>query len=361
MITTVMLATISLQKNAGGLEKNIVYLSNELIASGKRVVLLTFDFADAEPFYELNPELTWVKIGITEPHTKMSISQKLELVGSIRKNIKAHKVDQIICFTHGILARFLLANLGLNTTLVCSERNSISMYKHTTQKKWNVNFMLLIFVKKITVQFDAYKYDYPIWLRHKIFTVNNPIFYHLESADLSSKNILAVGRLATQKQYHILIEAFALVAKDWPDWQLKIIGEGHLKLELLDLIKTLKLDGSVMIIPPSKLVENHYQTSSIFAISSQWEGFPNALAEAMSFGMLGVGFDQTAGVSDLISNGKNGILAYGPPSKEALAKAICTLLTLREDWPEMSVQSKKISRKFSVLNWRRQWVDILGR
>ena len=354
-----MLATISMQKNAGGLEKNIIYLSNELIALGKKVVLLTFDFADAEPFYELNSKVTWTKVGITRPHTKMSISQKIKLVGSIRKNIKAHKVDEIICFSHGILARFLLANFGLNTNLVCSERNSISMYKYTQQKKWNVNFLLLVFVKKITVQFDAYKYDYPIWLRHKIFTVNNPIFYQSEFANLFSKNILAVGRLATQKQYSLLIGAFALVVKDWPDWHLKIIGEGDLKLELLDLIQTLKLENFITIIPPSRLVENHYQTSSIFIISSQWEGFPNALAEAMSFGMLGVGFNQTAGVSNLISNGTNGILAYGPPSKEALAKAICTLLTLREEWPAMSAQSKNLSRKFSVSNWRRQWAGII--
>ena len=302
MIAPIMLATISLAGKAGGLEKNIVYLCNELVESGKKVILLTFDFASAETFYELNSNVTWIKVGISRPHTRMSIPQKIQLVKAIRENIKNHNIGKIICFTHGILSRFLLANFGLNADIICAERNSITMYDFIGQKKWNINFISLLFTKGITVQFDEYRSDYPIWLQQKITTVNNPVFHQTKNSDLSSKTILAIGRLATQKRFDLLIEAFAIVIKDWPEWHLKIIGEGHMKTDLSHLIDELGLASSVTIIPPTHSLEQHYENSSVFAISSQWEGFPNALAEAVSYGMLAVGFHQTSGVNKLINN-----------------------------------------------------------
>jgi GalNAc-alpha-(1->4)-GalNAc-alpha-(1->3)-diNAcBac-PP-undecaprenol alpha-1,4-N-acetyl-D-galactosaminyltransferase len=359
MTSPIMLATISVGGKAGGLEKNLIYLCNELISSGEKVVLLTFDLANAETFYELNSEVIWIKVGTTQPHTKMSILQKIRLVRSIRRNIKKYNISKIICFTHGILSRFLLAKLGLSADIICSERNSIKMYDFIGQKKWNINFILLVFAKKITVQFDEYRYDYPIWLRHKIRTVNNPIFHQTKNTDLSSKTILAVGRLATQKRFDLLIRAFATVIRDWPDWHLQIIGEGHLKTALLDLITELGITSSVTITPPTHSLQRYYETSSIFVISSQWEGFPNALAEALSYGMLGVGFTHTAGVNKLISNDQNGILACGTPSTETLSEAMTTLLKRSKEWPTMSAQSKKISTTFSSHNWKNQWKQIL--
>ena len=72
--------------------------------------------------------------------------------------------------------------------------------------KWNLNFLLLAFVKKITVQFDDYKNDYPFWLKHKIVTIHNPVFLHLDF-QIFRKRILMVGRLAVQSGFDIAIKA----------------------------------------------------------------------------------------------------------------------------------------------------------
>jgi len=359
MNNTIMLGTISLHNMAGGLERNIIYLANYLASTGRKVVLLTFDFPDASSFFEIDPRVIWVKAGATKPHTKTSFREKFRLVGLIRKTIRQHQVKQIICFTHGLLMRFLAAAFGLKIQTICTERNSLTMYDFTSHRKWSLNFWLLCFVDKIALQFDAYKNDYPFWVRHKIITIHNPVFAPKSCTDFSNRTIVAVGRLTTQKRFDLIIQAFAITAKTHPDWRLKIVGDGPLHDDLMALIKALGVADIVSISAPTKSITNIYEDCSIFAIASQWEGFPNALAEALSCGLLGVGFSQTAGVSQLIQDGFNGVLAHGEPTSQHFSTALTNLIEKEEQWPTMSNNAMQISKTYSVEVWQAAWLNAL--
>lgn len=360
MKQSIMLGTISLDKVAGGLEKNIVYLANQLADEGHTVVLLSFDLHIAKSFYKIDERVVWIKAGVSQPHARITFAERICLIKNIRLAMTKHKVTKVVVFSHGLLARFLVAGLGLKTMFICSERNSLSMYDFIRQSKWNINFILLALVKRVTVQFDSYKNDYPFWLRPKITVVHNPVFPSNTPSDIKSKRILLVGRLTAQKRVDFSIRAFAMVYNKYPDWQMRIVGDGPLKDNLLKLISELGLTKAIQIVPPSNSVEDHYKSSSIFLITSQWEGFPNALAEALAHGLVAVGLNQTQGVPNLIVSGYNGELVEGQPTISELAKTLIYILECPEKWHSLSQNAQKITHQFSSRNWINRWLRLLA-
>ena len=235
MQKNIFLITISLNKMAGGLERNIVSISNHL-SKCSTVTLISFDFPDAVSFFEISKSVRWVKIGNSTPHRAISFSNRLELILRLRRLIKDSPSPTVIVFHHGILLRVLLASLALKSNIVVSERNALSLYKHTSLRKWNLNFLALHLVKKIVVQFLSYKNDYPITLRHKIVSIPNATnFVSIKDEKLpaqaipKTQQVLAVGRLCAQKQFEDLISAFANVSANNNHWNLVILGDGDRK------------------------------------------------------------------------------------------------------------------------------------
>ena len=359
MTQSIMLGTISLNNMAGGLERNIVYLANRLANEGHYVVLVSFDLEHAESFFEIDSRVVWIKVGVSQPHAPITFAKRLQLIKHIRSAMIRHDIRKVVVFSHGLLVRFLTAGLGLNSKFICSERNAISMYDFIQQRKWNLNFILLALVEKITVQFDEYENDYPFWLRRKIVTIHNPVFPSANQSDLSKPIILAVGRLTTQKRFDLAIKSFAGMLQQHPNWQLRIVGSGPMASELQELINTLGVSQSVSIKHPTKSMERHYSECSLFLSTSQWEGFPNALAEALSYGMLGVGFENTKGVSLLIKDGINGFLVPGEPSVPNLKEALFRIMKTQSDWPHMSSNARLISDIYSPKEWIAKWLTTL--
>lgn len=359
MSEKIALATIALNNMAGGIERNIVYLANHLANTEREVFLISLDQEDAVSFFEIDPRITWIKVGKTQPHTAISFRARCAQIALIRQKLRANDIDQLICFTHGILVRFLAAAAGLGIRTICSERNALEMYRFISTRKWNANFLALAFVDKIVVQFDTYREDYPIWTRHKVRVVNNPVPRASTQTKLSHKTILSVGRLATQKQFDLLIRAFAIIHNQHPDWQLVIIGEGKLQQELVSLISNLHLTKKAKVIAPQKNMSESFVKATIYAQPSKWEGFPNALAEALAHGLIGVGFANTRGVSNLILDGYNGVLAKGTYSPDRLAQSLITVIQQQDQWLTMSTRSRKISDRYSYERWQEQWFDVL--
>jgi glycosyltransferase involved in cell wall biosynthesis len=127
-------------------------------------------------------------------------------------------------------------------------------------------------------------------------------------ADLSSKVVLAAGRLTRQKGYDRLVRAWAPVAEKHPDWHLRICGDGPMQPKLERIIANRALEGSVTLAGPSKDLGAEMANASIFVLSSRWEGLPLVLLEAMSTGMAVVSFDCPTGPADVVDDHVNGLL-----------------------------------------------------
>jgi glycosyltransferase involved in cell wall biosynthesis len=127
-------------------------------------------------------------------------------------------------------------------------------------------------------------------------------------ADLSSKTVLAAGRLARQKGYDRLIKSWSLVAPDHPDWHLRICGNGPAQAKLERLIDEYGLKDSVTLAGPAQDLGAEMAKASIFALSSRYEGLPLVLLEAMSVGMAVVSFNCPTGPADIVDDHRNGLL-----------------------------------------------------
>lgn len=152
----------------------------------------------------------------------------------------------------------------------------------------------------------------------------------------SQDEVIAVGRLDDQKGFSYLINAFANVVKNHPNWTLRIIGEGGARPKLEQQIQDLGLQNSVTLPGHSTNVIKDISSSKIFVMSSLYEGMPNALMEAMAIGMPVISTDCNFGPRDLVDPNKNGILIPTHDSS-ALAEAI-----------EMLIKNKSLREKYGA-------------
>lgn len=321
---SVALCAISLNDMAGGLEKNLILLANHLARCGERVCLITFDLPGSTAFYEIEPSVQWHQVARTPPHSPIGFWQRLKMIGRIRRVLKDAGRPVVVCFHHGLLPRLAAGALGLRLPLVCSERNSLMLYDHIRQTKWSVGFLMLNFTCRITVQFPGYVRDYPWWLRGRIRVVPNPVFSAAGHArpDQPSPDgrfrLLNVGRLCAQKNQRMLIDAFAAVCDRHPLWDLHIVGDGEIAQELAAHVRAMGLADRVFLRGKQRDVPALLASSQLYCMPSKWEGFPNALAEAMAHGLPSIGLRSCAGVRDLITDGVSGRLTDAQGLPQAL-------------------------------------------
>ena len=180
----------------------------------------------------------------------------------------------------------------------------------------------------LIVQTEKVKTIYTNMLKHKNITVlPNPI-----SSDLSKlrknnvtreKIILTVGRLNNDKRHDKLIRAVNSLKLE--SWKVIIIGKGPNKKKLTNLIESLNLSHQIEILSNIKNIHDYYMKASLFVFTSKAEGFPNALLEAMHFGLPCISTDCNYGPSDLITDGKDGFLVP-VNDQEALIEKIDKLI-----------------------------------
>ena len=156
---------------------------------------------------------------------------------------------------------------------------------------------------------------------------------------------ISVGRLTQQKGYDLLITAFAMLLQNQPDARLTIVGEGAERNYLEQLITRLGLVDKVYLVGQKENVLPLVESSDIFVSSSRYEGFSNAILEAMALGKLVVATNCEGGTRDMIVDGETGVLAKNPSVSElfeALSRGSVA------DWLAMGMAGQKhIEMEFS--------------
>ncbi|QHA93639.1 glycosyltransferase family 4 protein [Bacillus sp. N1-1] len=160
---------------------------------------------------------------------------------------------------------------------------------------------------------------------------------------LESKTIIAAGRLVPQKGFDLLIEAFKIVNEKHPDWKLKIFGGGRERQNLLDLIEEKELYNHVVLMGSTPNIDVELMKSSIYALSSRFEGFGMVIVEAMQCGVPVVSFDCPKGPGEIIKHNEDGILVENG-NIEAFADSLIRLIEdkdLREKFSEKGMENVK--------------------
>jgi len=352
---------------AGGVERMIITIMNAMVARGHKIELLTWDLAEARAFYPMSPEINWHRLSLGDPSEKADAMLMLRRARDVRRIVRHRNPQAITCFQDGPFVSLRLYAFGLGLPFIAAERNAPTRFDHTSAGK-RKEFILqsFRFAKRIIIQCESYRALYPSYLRERIVTIPNPV----PLASLRARpdmpnavgrfNLLSVGRLGYQKNYTVLIEAFARLAGTFPDWDLMIVGDGEGRESLKGLIAMHGLSDRVSLLGTSKTVEEIYARAHCFVLPSRWEGFPNALAEAMAHGLPSVGFGGCAGVPDLIAAGRNGLLAQGNGDAISLADALVVAMAnpqLRADLGDAAVDSVY---KFAPEGVFDRWEQVLA-
>lgn len=185
-----------------------------------------------------------------------------------------------------------------------------------------------------------------------LIVIPNPITIKNEQySDCTTKRAIAVGRYTYQKGFDILLSAWKDVYKMHPDWQLYIYGGGN-KEAYIKQVKKMGLKSGVHCEGPITNVTEKYLESSIFILSSRFEGLPLVLMEAMSVGLAPVAFACPCGPKDIINDGENGLLCDNGNTIE-LASKICELIkdeNLRKAIGQNAANSIKKYSLDSIMN-----------
>lgn len=200
--------------------------------------------------------------------------------------------------------------------------------------------------------------DEALWpeLKNKTVIPNPLSFYPEKSSNCNTKNVIAVGRYTYQKGFDLLLKAWINVRKSYPEWSLYIFGGGN-RSDFLQLSKKLGISDVCFLESAVSNIEDKYQESSIFVLSSRYEGFGMVLIEAMACGVPPVSFACPCGPRDIIKDGEDGLLVENGNIKE-LADKICYLIDNEYERKRMGKQAKINIERFRVEHIARQWQNL---
>ena len=345
---------------SGGAERVVTILANHL-AQQNKVMIITL--SKMTPFYPLDPSIKvrYCKEKIPpSKHVFQSIRSNIQLAKRIHTLLKEHETELCISFmtTANILSAWAAQRLRI--PLIISERNNPQFEDKQLSRFWKV-LRRISYPKadRIVVQTRSIR-DYFLRSTKKdnYTIIPNPINPDFDTSTAGEKEniILNVGRLSHQKGQDLLIRAFAGFSA--PEWQLHIVGEGPKRKELEALIKELELQERVFLPGRTHQIEAYYKRSKIFAFTSYYEGFPNALMEAMHFGLACLSTDCPTGPSELIQDQQSGLLV--PVGDEArISAALERLIQSPDERTVFGERARAATQPFTSDRIAKQWEDLI--
>ncbi len=334
----------------GGAERVISILTHHLAEMKIPVEIVLY--YDLEPFYEIHPT---IKITYIEKETRSK--NLLKNILWMRSYFKK-KATLVISFLAQFNIVALVAMFATGIPVIVADRNDP---RHMPKQSYLrlVRNVLYYLAKTVVVQTQQNKAYFSKALQEKCRIIYNPVdLRDLQGAALRTDKkhrIVSVARLMKQKNQLMLIDSFAQIKKEYPDYSLTIYGEGPFRGVLEQRIEELGLCESVFLPGRVQNVFDCIQDAELFVLSSNFEGMPNALIEAMCLG-LPVISTRVSGATDLIENGKNGLLTDVGDTAQ-LTECMKKMLSdskLRYDCAKRAVEINELLRVDNIIQ---RWIN----
>ena len=294
----------------GGAERVISVLASELANQGHEATILIYFKTDNE--YEVSEKVKKVYLsGYESDYDNMNYFKRLI---TLRKFAKAEKADFVIPFLSHVCIQTCVALFGTNNKIIQTVRNDPK-----TLPEGKIHRLLRdLFIKfsfKTFVQNENQKSYFDKQTQKKIFVLPNPVrgdlFDCQNKIDTDKTIIASAGRLNSQKNFFMLIDAFEKVFKRYKNIELRIYGhegDGKIKKQLEKHIVKKDLKNVIKLMGSTNDMKSMFESIDLYVLSSDFEGMPNSLMEAMAAGVPCVSTDCPTGPSDLIMDGENGLL-----------------------------------------------------
>ena len=343
----------------GGAERVMVNLANAFAKDDYDVHFITTVREKEE--YELLPAVHRLVIAEEVKLSSCKVISVAQEVQFIRKVIRAYKSECLISFMANNNFRDIVACWGVKTKAIISVRNDPRREYYSPMLR-TVMRLLFPLANGIVFQTQEEKNYFPQFIQRKSVIIYNPVrqdFFDAPTRVGECKEVVSVGRLEPQKNFRMLIHAFAKIANIFPDYRLVIYGGGTMHESLAKDIADSGMVGRICLAGTTKDVKTCLAKAEIFVMPSNFEGLPNALMEAMTVGKPVIATDCPAGgPRELIKNGGNGLLV--PVGDEAaMAQAMTKLLREPELRKSMGDAARKTAESFRPECILQKWQDFI--
>lgn len=348
---------------AGGAERVATLLCNEWAQRNNQVTTITFDSPDVADFFSLSSGVTRHHMNVlSSRNVFMRVAINIRRLLRLRALLIQIKPDIVVAFTTEANVVTLCATRGLDIPVVISERNQPNRpglgYLQRIARR-----LFYPLAAAVVVQ----THDIAWWVRKRfrvpVHVVPNPVQLMtgnkgVESDSCEAFTLVAVGRLARQKGLDILIKSFAPLAEVHPRWQLVIYGKGPERMALEALVRELSLTERVSLPGLRHGIDAVLSKADLFVLPSRFEGYPNALLEALSLGCPVVATTCPGATIEILENGRYGRLV---PSENvtALRDALNNMMAdtaLRRQFAQVAPQAV---RHLDIRNIGERWLELL--
>ena len=340
----------------GGVSRQISMLANYLVDKGHDVTLIALVVFN--PCFYLSPKIKILDLTAVELKNGIKILNRFlayrRALLKIQPDVSIHYNLQSAYFTASILST-------KKGKIIYSERGD----PYDSEYSGLLGLVRSFAIKRIhgfVFQSEGARNFFSTKIQERSVVIHNPVSIHNELIDgvkTIQPRIINIGRLHHQKNQKLLIEAFHLIANDFKDYILEIYGDGELEKELNQLIVNLNLQSQVKIYPSTKNIFNILRNSNLFVLSSDFEGMPNVLLEAMTLGVPCVSTDcRPGGARTLIENGVNGFIT---PVRdvEALSKQMRWVLENPDKAKIIGENAKRIAESHRPEDIIKKWESFL--
>lgn len=368
---------LMLHLNYGGIEKQVTTLANELSKEYKIEIISLYNILSGKSFYELDERINVKYIFNSGPNRSeiKNALKKFKLINLVSELRKAFKM----LYTKYFGLKKIINKL--NTDILISSRIEFSKqikrddiitisqeHSFIDEKKYKKKVKRSFkHIKYLVVMTKGAKQKYDEWLKEEkvkpeVVVIPNMIKENKteKNSTLDNNQIISVGRLEEVKDFYTLILVFSVIVKKYPNYVLKIIGEGSMREKLEEQIKNCNLEKKVIL--TGKLneneINNEFLKSDILVLTSKNESFSLVLCEAMNYGVPCVAFDVDVGPREIIQNGKNGFLIEDR-NIDLMIKKIDGLLSNNDIRKKMGIDAKKKASQYYPDKILDKWVDIL--
>lgn len=349
MAKEIVIVTGSMSK--GGAEGVIAQVSNGLAERGWtiHIIGLLIDQVD----YELHQNVDFRSLA---GNKRSTVSDSFRLIWNLRNEIKRINPDVVISFMAKMNILCYFALKGTRFRFIASERNDPSVGRGTI---YRFSVRRAYAATDVTVfQTSRAKNYFPEYIRDKSVIIPNPVPELPEALEEKTKRLVAVGRLTKQKNHKLLIDAFAQINVDYPDFCADIYGAGEIEEEIREYIESKHVAGKIHLKGKVDNIPEHIRDAYMFVHTADYEGLSNALLEAMAVGLPCV-TTNCAGSDDAIENGVNGLIVP-VGDREEFVKAVCKVLDNPEYAKELGKNARASMKKYDAQTIIDQWEKIIS-
>jgi GalNAc-alpha-(1->4)-GalNAc-alpha-(1->3)-diNAcBac-PP-undecaprenol alpha-1,4-N-acetyl-D-galactosaminyltransferase len=344
----------------GGAERQLSEMANYWARRNLRVTLATWSGPKLDDFYSLDCRVhrVFLDVDITSTATFQRVRAHVLRVLKLRKFLSMERPHAVLSFVTESNVLTILASAGLGIRTIVSERTQPALHLMLPPIWQMLRRILYAWSDGIVAQTESAAQWIRRNCRKKATVIPNALRSLPPATDERKRLIIAVGRLSYEKGFDLLLRAFAQVAPAFDDWSVMIIGEGNERANLLRLRSELMLMDRVQLVGQIADVASWMSRAALVVQPSRFEGFPNAVLEAMGMGAAVISADCPSGPAELIEDGISGRLV--PVEDVATLAQVMTELMSRQDVRErLGREASKVRARFRQDLIMAQWEECL--